>query len=105
VLYANGSDQIIATNGTSHQVLHGGTAPSFSAVDLTQDVSGILPVQNGGSPFNENGSDNTILQRNPSEDLLLGSNASASAKIGFLNIAVGSPTVSLFNGSNNTLLS
>ena len=37
--------------GTSTQVLHGnsGGAPTWSAVSLTADVSGILPVANGGS--------------------------------------------------------
>lgn len=35
--------------GTANQVLHGGTTPSWSAVDLTADVSGILPSANGGT--------------------------------------------------------
>ncbi len=103
VLYANGSQQVIGTAGTDHQVLHGGTAPSFSAVDLTQDVSGILPAANGGSPFTEG--NGAIFERLSTEDLLLGSNATASAKFGVLNIAGGTPTISLFNGSTSTLLS
>lgn len=35
--------------GTANQVLHGGTPPTLSAVSLTADVSGTLPVGNGGS--------------------------------------------------------
>ncbi len=49
-LYTNGSGVIAQTTaGTATQVLHGGTAPSFSAVSLTTDVSGTLPVGNGGT--------------------------------------------------------
>lgn len=35
--------------GTANQVLHSGSVPSFSAIDLAADVSGILPVANGGT--------------------------------------------------------
>src|SRR4029078_4122760 len=35
VLYTNGSAQVTAATGTANQVLHGGTTPTFSAVDLT----------------------------------------------------------------------
>ena len=35
--------------GTSTQILHGGTTPSWSAVSLMADVSGTLPVANGGT--------------------------------------------------------
>lgn len=34
--------------GTSTQLLHSGTTPSWSAVSLTADVTGTLPVTNGG---------------------------------------------------------
>lgn len=43
----SGINEIAA--GTSGQVLHGGTSPTFSAVDLTNDVVGVLPVANGGT--------------------------------------------------------
>lgn len=47
LLYASGSNAIgrLAV-GTAHQVIHGGTTPSYSAVDLTADVSGVLPAGN-----------------------------------------------------------
>lgn len=35
--------------GTSSQVLHSGTTPSWGAVSLTADVSGTLPIANGGT--------------------------------------------------------
>lgn len=49
-LYTDGSGLVKqVTAGTSTQVLHGGTGPSFSAVSLTADVTGTLPVANGGT--------------------------------------------------------
>lgn len=35
--------------GASTTVLHGGTNPSFGAVDLTADITGTLPIVNGGT--------------------------------------------------------
>lgn len=35
--------------GTSVQVLHGGATPSWSAVALTTDITGVLPIANGGT--------------------------------------------------------
>src|SRR6185437_5247817 len=74
-----------------------------SKVNLTNgvDVTGLLPVINGGSPFTEgNGS---IFQRNTTEDLLLGSNATSSAKFSFLNVAGGTPTASISGGVTGAL--
>jgi hypothetical protein len=51
VLYASGANAVSATAsaGTTTTLLHGGTTPSYSAVSLTADVSGILPAANGGT--------------------------------------------------------
>ncbi|MBI3311899.1 MAG: hypothetical protein HYZ88_00005, partial [Candidatus Omnitrophica bacterium] len=52
VLYGAGTSAMAATSaGSSNTVLHGntGSAPSFSAVSLTADVSGVLPLANGGT--------------------------------------------------------
>lgn len=50
----------IFTSGTIHQVLHGSpTLPTWSAVDLTADVTGILPPTGGGTGV-ANGAANTI---------------------------------------------
>ena len=44
------ADQVTPNQGTTTTVLHGNAAgqPSFAAVSLTADVSGTLPVGNGG---------------------------------------------------------
>jgi hypothetical protein len=54
VFFGNASGVLLQSNvGSGNQVLHGGTAPSsppsFGAVILTTDVSGVLPVANGGN--------------------------------------------------------
>ena len=50
LLYTNASGVLAQTGaGTSTTILHGGTSPSYSAVSLTADVSGTLPVGNGGT--------------------------------------------------------
>lgn len=50
ILYANSTTTLAKLPiGTSTQVLHGGTTPSYGAVSLTTDVSGTLPVANGGT--------------------------------------------------------
>ena len=43
---------VVASLGTTTTVLHGNASgdPSFGAVSLTADVTGVLPVANGGSP-------------------------------------------------------
>jgi hypothetical protein len=52
--------------GTSTQVLHGGTTPSWAAVSLTADVSGTLPVANGGTGVTSStGSGNNVLSAGP----------------------------------------
>lgn len=48
--YNNGSGVLAQTGaGTSTQLLHGGTSPAYSAVSLTADVTGTLPIANGGT--------------------------------------------------------
>ena len=51
IMVSNGSAIVQGSAGTSTTVLHGNAAgtPSYSAVDLTADVSGILPSANGGT--------------------------------------------------------
>jgi hypothetical protein len=51
-LYANASGVLAQTAaGATTQVLHGGPTPSFGAVALTTDVTGILPIANGGTNY------------------------------------------------------
>ena len=103
LLYTNGSGvvQQISSVGNSNQVLHGGTNPTFSAVNLTTDVSGILPISNGGSPFEQTANGGAITERITTQDLLLGSTATASAKFAFTNVAGGTPTASISASSGN----
>lgn len=49
LIYDNATAWTALAAGTSTQVLHGGTAPSWGSVSLTADVSGSLPVGNGGT--------------------------------------------------------
>lgn len=53
IIIGSGSqgEQALGSLGTSTTVLHGnsGGAPAFSAVVLTTDISGLLPIANGGT--------------------------------------------------------
>jgi hypothetical protein len=50
ILYASSTTALSALAvGAAGTVLHGGTTPTYSAVSLTADVSGILPSANGGT--------------------------------------------------------
>lgn len=51
-LYFNGSNNVRLAPGSSTQVLHSGSTPTWSQVSLTADVSGILPQANGGTGQN-----------------------------------------------------
>ncbi len=55
VVVGNGTDDIkvLASLGTTTTVLHGNAAglPTFGAVSLTADVTGVLPAANGGTKF------------------------------------------------------
>lgn len=48
---AGGAPKVVASLGTTTTVLHGNAAgdPTFAAVSLTADVSGTLPIANGGT--------------------------------------------------------
>ncbi len=53
ILYASSTTALSTLAvGATGTVLHGGTTPSYSAVSLTADVSGILPSANGGTGVN-----------------------------------------------------
>lgn len=50
IFYGNASGTLLQTGaGTSTQVLHGGTSPAYSAVNLGTDVTGIAGLVNGGT--------------------------------------------------------
>lgn len=65
---AGATPSVLGSLGTTTTVLHGNAAgdPSFSAVSLTSDVSGTLPVANGGTGVTTStGSGSTVLSNTP----------------------------------------
>lgn len=54
IMISNGTQVIQGTAGTTTTVLHGNAAgsPTYGAVSLTADISGILPLANGGTNKN-----------------------------------------------------
>ena len=54
IMVSDGTSIIQGAKGTNTTVLHGNASgvPTYSAVDLTQDVSGVLPIPNGGTGSN-----------------------------------------------------
>jgi hypothetical protein len=54
IMISNGTSIIQGAAGTTTTVLHGNAAgaPTYSAVSLTADVSGVLPLANGGTNAN-----------------------------------------------------
>lgn len=62
-----GACSTLGSNGSTTTVLHGAAgAPTFAAVSLTADVSGTLPVANGGTGVTAStGSGNNVLSTSP----------------------------------------
>jgi len=50
IIYHGTADNVRLAKGTTTKVLHSGTTPSWSQVNLATDVSGTLPELNGGMP-------------------------------------------------------
>src|SRR6185436_19423469 len=79
--------------GLIHSDSTGRLTSSLVNLNNATDVLGILPVANGGSPFEQmNGA---IVERITTQDLLLGSQATSSAKFAVLNMAGGVPVASV----------
>jgi hypothetical protein len=50
LIYTNGTGVVSQTGaGSATTLLHGGTSPAYSAVALGTDISGVLPIANGGT--------------------------------------------------------
>jgi hypothetical protein len=61
LLFTDGSGVVSQTGaGSTTQVLHGGTSPSYSAVSLVNDITGILTGTNGGTGVNNGSSTITL---------------------------------------------
>jgi hypothetical protein len=62
LLYSNGSSWSALSPGAPYQVLHGGPVPSWGAVNLGTDVSGVLPVGSGGTGLSAPGAPGSFLR-------------------------------------------
>ena len=104
---------LFANQGTANTILHGNASgnPSWSAVSLTADVSGILPVANGGTgsgtaPYVTNTTDATLTQSGSGPYTLglnLGNANTWSAVQTYGSGDLVSPTVIGGTGSGSTL--
>src|SRR6185437_14042753 len=84
--------------------LAGVTNGTGSCVTTTNGiVTGISTcvLDNTVSPFEE--SNGAIIERNTTEDFLLGATATSSAKFAFTNVNSGTPTASISGTGNNAL--
>lgn len=79
ILYGNGSSSISVTaQGASGTVLHGnGGTPTFAPVTLTTDVTGVLPLANGGTNANLTASNGGIVYSTASAEAILAGTATA----------------------------
>lgn len=78
--------------GTSVQVLHSGTTPSWGAVSLTADVSGTLPVGNGGTGQTSNFSQGGLIYG--ATTTTQGSSSAGTSQNWALSGGPGTPTFS-----------
>lgn len=88
----------LSSLGTASTVLHGNASgdPSFGAVSLTSDVSGILPIANGGTNLSSAGASGNILV----------SNGSAWASVPMTgNVSITSAGVTTVNAVQNVPVS
>lgn len=62
LLYSNGSSWSALPPGAPSQVLHGGETPAWGPVSLGGEVSGVLPVENGGTGLSSPGAAGNVLR-------------------------------------------
>lgn len=109
---------VLGSLGTTTTILHGnaGGAPTFSAVSLTADVSGILPLANGGTGANLNatgGAKQYVKQATAGGTFTVGTipasdvaSGAALSKVDDTNVTLtlgGTPTAALLVASSLTL--
>jgi len=81
--------------GTSTQILHSGATPSWSAVSLTADVSGTLPIANGGTgQTTSSAAFNALSPMSAAGDLIYGGASGAASRL-----AAGTSTQILHGGT------
>lgn len=119
VMVAEGSSPMNTVTGSSNTVLHANTGgdPTFSAVDLTADVTGVLPVANGGTNndgtfFTNNGvayydgnTNAVVSTSNGSQYNVLTVNGLGQPTLGAMDLsqsnAVGTSILGIANGGTN----
>ena len=102
VLFTDGLGVVYQTaSGTANTILHGGATPSWSAVSLTADISGILPVLNGGTgTTTSTGTGSLVLSNSPT----LVSPVLGAATATSINGLTVNPTTGALNiGNGDTL--
>lgn len=108
----SGGGPVQLANGSSSQVLHGnttlGAAPTWGAVILTSQVSGILPVANGGTNTTSALGSMAFDSGGPYLPLaggtLTGSLSTATvAGLSVITGTLGSPLLSLLDGGSTTV--
>lgn len=105
----------LSSLGTVNKVLHGNAAgnPTWSAVDLTADVTGVLPTANGGAPtgsafYSFSGATSTHTYTLPDQTCNILTDVSNLYSPSFARLGVGASSVAnsvqplLFTTSNST---
>jgi hypothetical protein len=102
IMTSNGTSIIQGSAGTTTTVLHGNAAgvPTYSAVSLTADVTGVLPVVNGGTGQSSY-TDGQILIGNSSGNTLTKASLTAGTGIS-ITPGGGSIEIAATGGSSNT---
>lgn len=100
VIYGSTTTAMASTAaGTTTQVLHGNAAgaPTFGAVSLTADVSGTLPVGNGGTgTTTSTGTGSVVLSASPA---LTGTPTAPTATVGTNTTQIATTAFVLANGT------
>ena len=95
----------IVFSGYSTGILHSDSTGRLtsSAINLASgDVTGILPVVNGGSPFTEG--NGAIFERITTQDFLLGGATTQSAQFAITGVATDTPVATLSGSNNNGIV-
>ena len=111
LVIGNGTDDItiLGTLGTTTTLLHGNAAgaPTFGAVSLTADVTGTLPVANGGTSLTTLTANNVILGNGTSAPTFVAPSTSGNVLTSngstWTSAAAGAGAISSVSNSDGTL--
>lgn len=102
IMVSNGTAIVQGAGGTTTTVLHGNAAgvPTYSKVDLANDVTGVLPIANGGTNTNTIGAAGTIVYSNGTKQA---STAAGTAGQVLTSAGTGAPVWSNLGQTVNTV--